>query len=191
MQVEDAEAAIKPEQEDMNTAEHVGLTTRWHEKTFEEMMNAIEEILSDLASFNIDLDGYDEDNEEEEDTELGRLSNDEEPGWVMGTITKMVQQHMERSWPKRMKQDEWIEPGWGYAPDYFRETDKKHGKAELKVLAVVKQQTDTAAAIPAPTTFGELMETHNINARILQWLHGSSRPWRSHMRLGFMKPMSG
>jgi len=77
----------------MRNAEIVGLTNREPEKTFQEMMVAIRDSLSDLASSDDGEDGEDEDNEE---TELGMLSNDDEPGWMMGTITKSVQHHLER-----------------------------------------------------------------------------------------------
>jgi hypothetical protein len=39
------------------------------------------------------------------------LSEDDEPGWVMGTITKTVQQHMERFRQKQMKIDELTQTG--------------------------------------------------------------------------------
>jgi hypothetical protein len=73
----------------MTHAEIAGLTSREPEKTFEEMLAAIGDSLSDLASSN---DGEDGEDEDDEDTEQGKLSEDDEPGWVMGTITKMVQQ---------------------------------------------------------------------------------------------------
>jgi len=47
--VEDAETAIKQKQ-DMSNVEKAGLTTREPEKTFEELLNAIGDSLSDLAS---------------------------------------------------------------------------------------------------------------------------------------------
>jgi len=56
MQVEDAETAIKQKHEDMSNVEKVGLTTREPEKTFEEMLNAIGNSLSDLASSNDEED---------------------------------------------------------------------------------------------------------------------------------------
>ena len=71
--------------------EIVGLTSREPEKTFEEMMAAIGASLSDLASSDDGEDGDDED----EETEQGTLSKDDEPGWVISTITKTVQQRME------------------------------------------------------------------------------------------------
>jgi len=113
--VEDAEAAVQQEQEDMTHAEIAGLTPREPEKTFEEMMAAIGDSLSDLASSDDGEDGEDED----EETELGNLSEDDEPGWVMGTISKTVQQRMESFRQKQTKLDELTQPGWEDAAEYF------------------------------------------------------------------------
>jgi len=93
--VEDAEAAVQQEQDDITHAEIAGWTSREPEKMFEEMLVAIKYSLSDLASFN---DGEDGEDEDDEATEQGKLSKDDEPCWVMGTITNKVQQHMERFW---------------------------------------------------------------------------------------------
>jgi len=117
--VEDAETAIKQRQEDMSNVEKAGLTTRESEKTFKEMLNAIGDSLSDLASSDDEEDADDE--EEDDDIEQGKLSEDDEPGWVMGTISKSVPRRMERFWQKQMKLDELTQLGWGDAADYFRE----------------------------------------------------------------------
>jgi len=106
-QVEDAEAAVKQEQDDMTHAEITGLTPRKPEKTVQEMMAAIGDSLSDLASSDNGEDGEDDD----EDTELGKLSEDDEPGWVMGTISNTVQQGVESFRQKQMKLDELTQPG--------------------------------------------------------------------------------
>jgi len=98
--VEDADAVVQQEQEDMKYAEIAGLTD-WEPKiTLDEMMVAIGGSLSDVASSDEGEDGDDEDDEE---TEQRKLSEADEPGWVMGTIAKTVQQHMERFWQKQMK----------------------------------------------------------------------------------------
>jgi hypothetical protein len=76
----------------MTHAEIAGLTSREPEKTFQEMLAAIGDSLSDLASSN---DGENGEDEDDEDTEQGKLSDDDKPSWVMGTITKTVQQRME------------------------------------------------------------------------------------------------
>ena len=185
--VEDAEAAVQQEQDDMTQAEIAGLTSREPEKTFEEMLVAIGDSLSDLASSD---DGEDGEEEDDEETEQGNLSEDDEPGWVMGTITKTVQQRMERFRQKQMKLDELTQPGWEDAADYFRERDKKYGTTELRVPAVVQPQTMDDAPAPPPATFGELMESLDIVPGISQRPQGTSRPGSSHIRLGSVKPQS-
>jgi len=72
----------------METADNTGLMTREPEKMFCEMMVAIGDSLSDIASSDNGEAGQDEDDEA---TEQGKLSEDDDPGWVMGKITKMVQ----------------------------------------------------------------------------------------------------
>jgi len=179
--VDNAEAAVQQEQEDMKEAEIAGLTTREPEKTFEEMLVTMGDSLSDLASSN---DGEDGEDEEDEETEQGKLSEDGEPGWVMGTITKTVQQRMERFRLKQIKLDELTSLGWEDAAYYFRERDKKYGTSELRVPVVIQQQTDDDAAAPAQTIFGDLTQCHGIVPGISQMPQCTSRPGRSHIRLG-------
>jgi len=151
------------------------------------MLVATGDSISDLASSNDGEDGKDEDDEE---TEQGKLSDDDQPGWVMGTITKTVQQRMESFRQKQMKLDELTQPRWEDAADYFRERDKKYGTSELRVPAVVQPQTNDDAPAPPPTTFGELMESLDIVPGILQRPQGTSRPGSSHIRLGSVKTQS-
>jgi hypothetical protein len=108
----------------MPHAEIAGLTSRMPEKMIEQILVAIEDSLRDLAS---SYDGEDGKDEHDEETEQGKLSKDDKPGWVMGTITKTVEQCMERFRQKQMKLDELTQPGWEDAADYFRERDKKYG----------------------------------------------------------------
>jgi len=91
MRVEDAEAAIKQEQKDSGTVETAEWTTRKPEQMFEQMMVAIRDSLSNLACSHNAEGGEDED---DEGTEQGKVSEDDKPGWVMGTISKTVQQWM-------------------------------------------------------------------------------------------------
>jgi hypothetical protein len=106
----------------MTTATNMGATTGKPETTFEEMLNVIGERLSDLASSDDEDDGEDEE-DDEEDTHLGTLSDDDEPRLVMGTITKMVQHHMESFQQKQVRLDQLTQPGWGDAANYFHERD--------------------------------------------------------------------
>jgi len=78
----------------MTNVEKEQSTTTKRESTFGEVLNALGDSVSNLARSEDEDDGEDKDNDEE-DTELGKLSEDDEPGWVMGTITKTVQHCME------------------------------------------------------------------------------------------------
>jgi hypothetical protein len=93
---------VQQEQDDMTIPEITGLMSREPEKMFEEMLVAIRDGLSDLASSD---DGEDGEAEDDKETEQGNMSEDDEPGRVMGTITKTVQQRMERFRQKQMKLD--------------------------------------------------------------------------------------
>jgi hypothetical protein len=75
--VKDAEAAVQQKQDYMTHAEIMGSTSGEPEKTFEEMLVANGDSLSDLASSDDVEDGYDEDDKE---TEQGKLGEDEESG---------------------------------------------------------------------------------------------------------------
>jgi len=186
--VEEAETAIKQKQKDMSNVEKVGLTTRKPEKTFEEILNAIGDSLSHLASSDNEEDAGDE--EEADDIEQGKLSEDYEPGWVIGTIIKTVQRRMERFWQKKMMLEELTHPGWGDAADYSCERDKKYGTSELKVPDVIKSQTDHVAVAPPQTTYGELIETLDMVPRISRMPPYTPQPGSSHVRVGSGKPKS-
>jgi len=73
MRVEDSETEITQEQEDLRYAEMAELTTTKPETTFWEMLNAIGDCLSNLASSDDGEDGEDE-GDDEDDSELGKLS---------------------------------------------------------------------------------------------------------------------
>jgi len=184
---QDAETAIMQERNDKTTAENVWATSGKHETLFEEMFNAIRDSLCDLASFNDEQDGEDKEHDEE-DTVLGKLSDDAEPGWVMGTISKTVHHCMESLWEKQMRLDELTQLGWGDVANNFCERDMKYGTAELKVPVVVKPQTDTTAATPSPTTFGEYIQTLVIVRRKSEMPAVTSRPGSSQMWMGSEKP---
>jgi len=73
---------------------------------------------------------------------------------------------------------------------YFRELEMKYGTTELKVPTVGKPQTDTTAATPLPTMFGELMPALDILPGQSQMAQGTSQQWWSHMRQGLAKPQA-
>jgi hypothetical protein len=104
--VQDAETVII---QDMTTAENGCATTGKPKTSSDDMFNAIGDSLSDLASSDDNQDGEDE-ADDEGDTELGKLSDDDEPGSVMGTITKTVQHRMESLWQKQMRLHELTQP---------------------------------------------------------------------------------
>jgi hypothetical protein len=136
------------------------LTSREPEKMFEEMLIANGDSLSHLASSDNGEDGeYDGD----KDTEQGKLSEDDKPGWIMGTITKTVLLHIERFRQKQMKLNEFTQPRSDDAVHYVRVQDKWYSTSELRVPAVVQAQTDHNAQAPPPTAFGELIECLNID----------------------------
>jgi len=93
--VEDAERAIAQEQDDMRNAEKAGSTTTKPETTFQEMLNPIGDSHCHLASFDHREEGEDEDDDEDNHAG-GYLSDDDEPGRVMGTFCEMVQYCVER-----------------------------------------------------------------------------------------------
>jgi len=149
--VQDVERAIIQEQEDMRNVEKAQSTTTKREPTFHVMLNALGDSLSDLPSSEDREQGEDE-GVEKTDTALAKLSEVDEPGWVMSTISKTVRHGREGFQPKRMRLDELTQPGWDHAANYFHERDMRYGTSELKVPAVVKPQTVTIAATPSPTT---------------------------------------
>jgi hypothetical protein len=108
----------------------------------------------------------------------------------MGTITKTVQQHLERFRQKQMKLDRLTPLGWEDVADYFRERDMKYGTSELRVPAIVQPPTHEDDLAPPPTTYGELMVSRVIVPGISQRPQGTSRPGRSYIRLGSVKPQS-
>jgi len=144
-------------------------------------MVAIIDSQRDLASSDDGEVGEDEDDEE---TDQGKLSEDDETCWVMGTISKSGQQSMGRLRQKQMNIDELAQPGWLDAADYFHQRDKKYGTSESTVPAVVKPQMDDDAAAPATITFGEVLESLDIVPGISQKPQVTSRPGSSHGRSG-------
>jgi hypothetical protein len=185
--VQDAELVIIQELKDMSTAKSAEATTRTPETTFEEMLNGIGDSLSGLAILDREQDGKNEE-DDEEDTELSKLSDDDEAGWVMCTISKTVQHCMESFWQWQMRFDESTQPGWRDTANDFRERDKKYGTAELQVPAVVKHQIDTTSATPSQSSVSEYIQTLDILRGQSQIQVVTSRPGSCPMGLGLKKP---
>ena len=160
-QVHDAETAVVQAPEDMSTTENAGGTTSNPEKVFQEMLNAIRDSLSDLLSSDDEQDEEDEE-DDEEDTELSKRSHDDEPGWVMGTISKTVKHRIESLQQKQMTLEELTHPGRGDAANFCRERNMLYGTPDFKVPTVVKPKIDMTAATPSLTTFGEQLQTLHI-----------------------------
>ena len=93
----------------MRYAEKVRLTTRKPEIPFEGMLNHIRNSLTNLVCSEEEKTGEDEE-DNEADTGVGKLSEDDKPGWVMNTISKMVQQCMETFRRQQQKLDELTQP---------------------------------------------------------------------------------
>jgi len=140
--VVDPEAAVQQAQDDTMNDDIAGLRSTDPDKTFERKLIAIGENLRNLASSDRGDDGEGENN-----AESGQVkpSGDDEPGWVMGTITKTVQQSMQTLRQKQMKLDELTQPWWHDAADYFCERDEKYGTSELRVPPVVQLQPNDDA----------------------------------------------
>jgi len=184
--VEDAETAIKHDQDDMRNAEKAELTTTKPETTCQEMMNSIGDGLSDLATSDNEEDGTDED-DDEDDPAGGKPSEDDKPGRVIGTISKTVQCRMEGIRQEKTKLDELTQAGWGDAADYCFERHKKYGTTELKFPAVVQPQTAGDAASSVPTTFSEPLETLDGVLGQLQLPQVTTQSGSSHMWLRSQK----
>jgi hypothetical protein len=84
--VRDAENAVM---QDLTTADNRHMTSGMPEPTFEVMLYAIGDSLSDLVCADEDQNGEDMD-DDANDTMLGKLSEDDELGWVICTISKIV-----------------------------------------------------------------------------------------------------
>ena len=119
--------------------------TKKAQKPFQEILNAIRDSLSDLETSNNEVDGDDKDYYEQ-DSDLGNLNEDEEPGWVMGTISKMLQQCLNIFQQKQIRPDKLMKLGWGDIAEHFRERDMIYGTARLWCAVVIDPQTDNIVA---------------------------------------------
>jgi len=183
--VDDVVTVIKQEQEDMRKAENAGLISRGPENNILEMMVAIRGNLIDFASSDTEEDGNEDDNE---DTKLGKLGEDNKPGLVMGTISKTVQQRSERFRQIYIEHDQLTRLVWGNTANYFRERDSECGTTYWSIPAAIEPQTDDVVATPAPTAFEEQIEWLDIILRRVRIPQGMSQLGSSHMSKSCLKP---
>jgi hypothetical protein len=103
--VQHAETGIMQKQEDMRNAKTTESRSRKSVNTLGVMLYAIWDSLSNLASANNDEDGEDEEGDEKE-SQRGKMSEDDIPDWVIGTISKTVVQNLKRYWQKQIRLNE-------------------------------------------------------------------------------------
>lgn len=121
--VDAAEAAIKQQQKFIRKAENEGWTSRQSEIPSEEILNAIRDGWSDLASSNNEEDMDSE--EDDEHTDLGKLTKVDKPSQVMGAISNTVPQGIMIFPHKKKRLHKLTKPGCGDAAGYFSEREYK------------------------------------------------------------------
>lgn len=181
-QVWDADTAIMQEQDDRRNVQKARSTTTKPETRLEEMLNGIGNGLSNVV-FSTTEEYGEQKKDDEEDTALGKLSGDDQPGRVMGTISKTVQHCMESLRRNGISLDELTQNRRPDAADNRRERHPKYRTTELMILALVKPGTDRTAATPSWTTFGVLLQTLHIVSGQSQMPQVVSQPGRSRVRL--------
>lgn len=92
----------------MRKAEPAELATMWPTITAGHMTIAIGDSLSNHACSKTVQYGHDEN---DEDTELGKLSEDDQPGWVVATMSISAHQQMQSYTQMWMKLDELTQLG--------------------------------------------------------------------------------
>jgi hypothetical protein len=103
------------EEENLRNVVNTRSTTRQPETPFEAMLNAIGDSLSDLAYSDDNQDGVDKN--DDEDTDLWKLINDDEPGWLIGTISKMIFHRIKSFGQTLIQLDKLRPPRWGDMAD--------------------------------------------------------------------------
>lgn len=165
------------------------MPTRVPKNSFEEILIAIEACLSNLAILD-DKEDVDVKADDRNGSELGKLSENDEPGWVMGTLSKEVPQSMETYLVMEIWHDELTQLRWWDMADYFPYRDMKCWMAALKLLPIVISLADKVAATPGTTKFVKLIVTVDNVPGKSQMLDGHPHQGCSHTMLGFPKPQS-
>jgi hypothetical protein len=108
--------------------------------TFEVMMEAIRDSVDDVTTSDEEDDHYDNISDGQ-DYDDAKLSDDDAPGWVVGTINKSVQERLETVPMKRIKLQELTTLAWAEAEADFTIRNRKYGTTKLKILTVVTLNT--------------------------------------------------
>lgn len=149
-EVDTGDIQVRQEHKGMCSAEHMWLTTSKARNSCLDILVGIRDYLSDYGSSIDDEDGEDEDNEEKK---LCKLSEGVQPGCVLGSLSDMVPQHLERIQHKQMRLERLPQLLWGNAADIFHDRDNKQRRAWMRVPAVVKRQTISNADTLLLTAF--------------------------------------
>jgi hypothetical protein len=83
------------------------------------MLYAVADSLNDVASCHDAKDGDDEEHDEQ-DTELAKLSEDDESAWAMNAHSQMVHHHMEGSRQNEKMLNKLTHLDWGGGSCLFR-----------------------------------------------------------------------
>jgi hypothetical protein len=70
--------------------------------------------------------------DDDDDAQQGKLSEDDESGWVMDTVTQLVQYRKERFRQNQMRLVQLTQRGWGDEANYIRESDMKYVTARIE-----------------------------------------------------------
>ena len=186
-QVQDTVTAILQEQEHMANVENARSTTTKHETSFEDLPNAVGDSQSDQSSSH-DEENWEDKDDYAEDTDHGKVNKDDRPGWVMRTITEMVQYRIESFRHKPFSLQNLTYPECGNPADSVCEREMKYGTTQLMVPVVVKLQTDITAATPSPISFENLMQTRDMVPGRFEMPPLTLRPRRSQLRLCSERP---
>jgi hypothetical protein len=93
MMVAEAEAAV--ERENISVLKRAAAGTT--EMTFEEMLEAIGESV-DAVSTSDEADDDEDDEQDGDDNNDAKLSDDDQPEWVVGTIDKSIEERLNTFW---------------------------------------------------------------------------------------------
>lgn len=131
------QTATQFEQDAGRYAEIKVFKTQWLEESFKERPNTLGDNLNSFPTFGNDKDVEDEDSDDEE-SNLGKLSEDNEPSWVVGTTCKTVRHCIESFWQTQMRLHKLTHSEQGDTVDNFNVRSIMYGTTELRALVIIK-----------------------------------------------------